>query len=255
MLDSTELAGIGHNHPPALPYDLAKFQLLELRAREIADAGADWIKLPSVDSEEHAGKANDFLAQVKSIEKETEAERKKQKAPHDAAGKAVDAAFKGLLAPLGKIADGVKPKLLDFARRKAAEEAAEKARLADEARQKQEEAARLAAQAEERGDVFGQAAAEEAAKDAEKMAKAAAKETKTQVKSATGGGRTMAMRTTWKVDQITNMNQAFSFFRDHERYGTAVRELFTRMAEAERRAVDGVNEIPGITFKEVETIA
>ncbi|MFV0411186.1 MAG: hypothetical protein ACK5LJ_16250, partial [Paracoccus sp. (in: a-proteobacteria)] len=143
----------------------------------------------------------------------------------------------------------------------AAEERAEKARLAEEARKAGEEAERLKAQAEARGDVFGQAEAEAAAKDAEKMAKAAAKETKTQIKSATGGGKTMAARTVWKAKLDPKeyrgraMNKAFSFFRDNPKYGHAVEELFIRMAEAERRSVDGVNKIPGIHFYPERSIA
>lgn len=102
--------------------------------------------------------------------------------------------------------------------------------------------------------MFGAAEAEAKAKDAEKMAKAAAKETKAQVKSATGGGRTMAVRVTHRAT-IDNPNKAFAWFRDHERYGQAMRELMVRMAEAERRSVDGVDEIPGITFTEERSIA
>ena len=254
MLDDSKEAGIGHNSGADLPYDVTKFQPLELRAREIADAGADWIKLPKIETEEQAQKANDFLAQVKKIEKDTEAERKAQKAPHEARAKAVDAAFKMLLDPLGKIAGPVKNKLLAFAQAKAEAERLEKARLAEEAREAEAEAARLKAQAEERGDVFGAAEAEAKAKDAEKMAKAAAKETKVQVKSATGGGRTMAVRVTHRAT-IDNPNKAFAWFRDHERYGQSLRELMVRMAEAERRSVDGVDEIPGITFTEERNIA
>lgn len=254
MLDEKNPAGFGHNSAASLPYDPDKFQPLELRAREIADAGAAWIKLAKIETEEQAQKANDFLAQVRKIEKDTDAERKLQKAPHDAAGKAVDAAFKGLLEPLGKIAGGVKPKLSAYLDEKRRAEEAEKARLAQEARKAAEEAAQKLAQAEARGDVFGQAEAEAAAKDAAKMVKAAAKPVKAQVASATGGGRTMAQRTTWRAD-IENMNKAFSWFRDHERYGQALRDLMIRMAEAERRSVEGVNEIPGVNFIEERSVA
>ena len=78
MLDDnpTETAGIGHNSGGSdLPYDPAAFQPLELRAREIADAGAAWITLPKIETEEQAQKANDFLAQVRKIENDTDAER------------------------------------------------------------------------------------------------------------------------------------------------------------------------------------
>ncbi len=51
MLDDSKEAGIGHNSGADLPYDLTKFQPLELRAREIADAGAAWIKLDKIETE------------------------------------------------------------------------------------------------------------------------------------------------------------------------------------------------------------
>ena len=166
----------------------------------------------------------------------------------------MDEAFNGLLAPLSLIANPVKVKLLAFAEAKAAEERAEKARLAEEARKAAEEAERLKAQAEARGDVFGQAEAEARAKEAAKMEKAAAKPVNTQIKSATGGGRTLSARVTYRAT-IDNLNKAFSFFRDHPKYGPAVTELFIRMAEAERRSAEGVNEIPGIKFREERNIA
>lgn len=256
MLDDSNAAGIGHNSGQDLPYDLAAFQPLEQRARDIADAGAAWIKLPQIETEEQAQKANDFLAQVKKIEKDTEAERKKQKAPHEMAGKAVDAAFKGLLDPLGKISGPIKTKLLAFTEAKAEAERKEKARQAEEARKEAEEAARLKVQAEARGDVFGQAEAEAKAKDAQKMAKAAAKETKTQVKSATGGGRTMAVRSV-KRAKITSINVAFAHFRDHPNpaYRDSLDAILIRMAEAELRRADGPEQIPGFEAYAERTIA
>ena len=256
MLDDSNAAGIGHNSGTDLPYDLTKFQPLEMRAREIADAGADWITLPKIETEEQAQKGNDFLAQVKKIEKDAEAERKAQKAPHDARAKAVDAAFKLLLDPLGKIAGPVKAKLLAFAEVKAEAERLEKARQAEEARKAAEEAERLKAQAEQRGDVFGQAEAEAKAKDAQKMAKAAAKETKTQVKSATGGGRTMAVRSV-KRAKITSINVAFAHFRDHPNpdFRASLESTLIRMAEGELRRADGPEQIPGFEAYAERTIA
>ena len=256
MLDENTPAPMGHNSGGNLPYDLAAFQPLELRAREIADAGAAWIKLDRIDTEDQAGKANDFLAQVKKIEKDADAERKKQKQPHADAGKAVDEAFKGLLDPLSKISGPVKAKLLAFAEIKAEQERREKALLAEAARQAEAEAARLLQQAQDRGDVFGEAEAEKAAKDSERMAKAAAKDTKTQIKSATGGGRTLSARTI-KRARIGNINKAFAHFRDHENrsYGEALETLLIRMSEAEFRRADGPDDIPGIEAYEERSIA
>ena len=104
--------------------------------------------------------------------------------------------------------------------------------------------------------MFGAAEAEAKAKEAEKMAKAAAKPVKTQIKSATGGSRTMAVRQI-KRARIVNINKGFAHFRDHPNrsYGEALETLLIRMAEAELRRADGPSEIPGFDPFIEETIA
>lgn len=137
---------------------------------------------------------------------------------------------------------------------KRIEEEKRKAADREEARRQQEEADRLRREAEARNDVIAQAQAEVAAKEAAKAAKAAAKPVKVNVASATGGGRTMAMRTNYRAE-AENMNRAFSFFRDHAEHGPKLQEFIERMAEAERRSKDGAKEIPGIIFHEERTAA
>nr|WP_111299397.1 hypothetical protein [Paracoccus saliphilus] len=251
-MDDQAVAGIGHNNP--LPYDAEAAAKLEGRVHELADAGGAWLDKGKVEDDEQAGKLNDFLTQARTCARDIEAARKEAKKPHDDAAKAVDVKFKTLAAPLEKLGLSLKSILTAFAAEKQRQLDEERRRQQEEARRKQEEADRLRREAEARNDVIAQAAAEEAAKAAEKEAKAAAKPARAQIASATGGGRTMATRTTYKAE-VENMNRAFSFFRDHAEHGPKIRALFEQLAEAERRSRDGAKEIPGITFQEIRSVA
>lgn len=245
-------ASMGHNSQ--LPYDPEVAEALEARVRDLADAGGAWLEQGPVDRDEQAGKLNDFMTQVRTCEKDIEAARKAAKKPHDDAAKAVDAKFKTLTVPLATLTAKLKAILSAFAAEKQRKLDEERRRQQEEARRQQEEADRLRREAEARNDVIAQAQAEEAAKEAAKAAKAAEKPVRAQIASATGGGRTMSSRVSHRAE-IESMNKAFSFFRDHEFWGPKLRETFQKMAEAERRDADGVNEIPGVTFHETRSVA
>lgn len=245
-------AGIGHNS--SLPYDPEVAERLEQRVRELADAGGAWLDQGKIEDDEQAGKLNDFITQTRKCEKEIEDARKAAKKPHDDAAKAVDSKFKTLATPLGTLSAKLKAILTEFATEKQRRLDEQKRLEREAARKAQEEADRLRREAEARNDVIAQAAAEEAAKEAAKAAKAAEKPVRAQIASATGGGRTMAQLVTYRAE-IENVNRAFGFFRDHPYFGPKLRETLQQMAEAERRAAEGVNEIPGVIFHEVRSVA
>lgn len=251
-MDDQALAGPGHNSQ--LPYDPDVVSILEGRVRELADAGGAWLDLGEIAEDEQAGKLNDFLTQARTCAKDIEAARKEAKKPHDDAAKAVDVKFKSLSVPLEKLGVSLKAMLTTFANEKQRRLDEERRIQQEAARRQQEEADRLRREAEVSNDVIAQAEAEERAKEAAKAAKAAEKPARAQIASATGGGRTMATRTTWKAE-VENMNKAFSFFRDHPEHGPKIRALFAQLAESERRSKDGADEIPGITFTEVRSVA
>lgn len=69
------------------------------------------------------------------------------------------------------------------------------------------------AQAAARGDISAQIDAEAALKDAEKAQKSAAKPVKARAGTATGAGRTMALRKQ-RVAEITNPRACFAAFKD-----------------------------------------
>lgn len=252
MDDQNPREHIGANHPP--PFDPDVVAAHETRVRELADAGGAWLDLGKIETEEQAGKLNDFINQARRAGKEIEDARKKAKEPHLEASKAVDTKFKSLTGPLDTLIAKLKRPLADYLAEKQRREDARKAEEREAARKAQEEADRLKREAEARNDVIAQVEAEEAAKAAAKATKQAEKPARANIASATGGGRTMSTRITYRAE-VENVNRAFSFFRDHEFWGPKLIETMQRMAEAERRDAEGVNEIPGVKFHEERSVA
>lgn len=241
-------AVIGDNRPPLFDPDvMAK---LLARSKELMDVGKAWEDLGKISTEEDAGKLNDFLAQARAQIKEIEAKRKEQKQPHMDAATAVDAAFNPLKTPvenMGKKLAAMQTAYLTEKQRKLDEQrAAERA----EAKRKQDEADAAAAKAAEEGDAIAAAQAEQAQKDAAKEVKQTSKPAVARVASGSGGGRTASLRT-YHVATLDRALPAIAWFRDNRPEGWAkIEALLVQLAEAERRSVDGVKEIPGVTFTE-----
>ena len=240
---------IGHNNPP--PYDPAVLGGLESEIAQWADAAGEWLDLGEVETDAQAGHLSDFVAGANALKKRVEDARKAAKKPHDEAGRAVQAAFAVPATKIERAVEKAKKLLGPFlARKKAEAEAAKREAMAaaEKARKEAEEKARQAAA---RNDISGEVEAEKALKDAEKARKAASREAKAQVKSVSGGGRTMSLRTT-RSAEITNINQVFMHYRDRPE----VADLLTRLATADVRAKD-VDEttIPGIRITETQTAA
>ena len=254
-MDDQSMAGTGHNNPP--PYDPEVVEKLQSRIRELADAGGAWLDLGKIETDEQAGKVNDFLTQARTAYKDVEAARKKAKQPHLDAGTKVDSTFKALTAPLEKLAAKLKKPLADFQAEKQRKLDEEKRIEQEEAKRQQDEADRLKREAEARNDVIAQAEAEEAAKAAAKAAKAAAKPAKAQIASATGGGRTMSARTTYraKLEDHSAARRAFSFVLNDPDSSPAICSEIERLCTAARRRKDGPTEIPGVTWIEERTVA
>ena len=237
----------GHNAPP--PYDADALAALKAEVVGCQTAAADWRKV-EITAQHDAEKANDFLTGVRGLFKRVDGQRKADKAPHDTAAKAVDAAFKPLIEALTAIGDEIKAKLTAFAvaEERRQREAAEAARRAaeEEARRAQEEAARAAA----RGDILAEMEAQAAADAAEK-AKAERAPVKAGIASSTGAGRTAALRTIREAE-ITNILLLFGHYRQHP----DVAATLLRLANADIRAAKGADPaIPGITIIEKKAVA
>lgn len=245
--DTNERATIGGNNPPAYdPETFAKFDAALGRFNEAAKA---WLELKAVDSPDRAEKLNDFLGGAKKLKGQIEKARKTDKKVHLDAGKAVDAAYNGLAATLSKVDAKIRPKLDEYMRAEAAKAAKIKAEEERIAREAEAEARRKAEEAAaNENDMRAQQEAEAAAKEAEVAAKAAKKPAKTQVGSATGGGRTASLRT-YREAEIVAISQVFIHYRERPE----VHDLLKRLADADIRAADvDHSKIPGIKIKETQ---
>jgi hypothetical protein len=241
--DAEDPPPAGHNNPP--PYDPVQLEEAAAKTAEFLDAGDAWLDLKEIASAEQAEKLTDFVGGARKVYKAVDELRKRAKAPHDAAAKAVQDAFTPLLDRLEAAVKKVKPlqtawllKLEEIDRQRRAEAAAE-------ARRKAEEAERLASQAQSRNDIAGEVRAAELQKEADKLQKLANRTDGPKAASATGGGRTMALRDQ-RSAEITNINLLFVHFRE----APEVRDVLQRLANAEIRSSqwDG-KDLPGTTTK------
>jgi hypothetical protein len=258
-------ATIGHNRPPeTIPFDetpegLAYLMTQEgqdwrarkIRVDELAAIGNRWVKeRPEITDADMAGKLEGFLEQARKEFNAVDADRKKYKKPHDDAAKLVDSRFNPLATVLDTIAKLLKPRRAAWLlkeekrladERRAAEEAAIKAML-------EEEAARQAALSGE-GDVIANTiAADEARRKAdEALAATVAAPTRATVKSDYGA-RAASLPARW-VARVTDLDKAFAHYRANPK----VLEVLTLLASAEARG--GSRAIPGCEVYDANRVA
>lgn len=205
-------AVMGGNFPP--PFDPSIFAACETKVADFMDAAREWLALEAIKTVEQSGRLTDFVSGARDAYKQIDQARKDAKKPHDEAGKAVQAAFSPLLEKIERAMDRVKALQNDYLRRVAEEERAARAKAAAEAAEKQRAAEEAAKAAAASNDIAAEVEAERMAKEAEEAAKAAARETRANAGSATGAGRTMALRKIRRAE-IVNQNQVYMHFRDH----------------------------------------
>lgn len=230
-----------------LPYDPVIHESLRLNVTAFCDAAGAWADLKQINSTAQSERLTDFVAGARGLFKKADEARKKAKSIHDARGAAVQKAFTPLLDKLERIATMMKAMQTDWLLREDARIKAEQRKAQEEADQKRREAEAAQAAAAARNDVSGQVDAEAALKDADDAAKAAARETKAQSGSATGGGRTMALRTQ-AYAQIDNLRAVFMHFEGRDE----VKDVLQRLADA---AIRGGEAVPGATRQERKVAA
>lgn len=284
MTDATELPERGHNNPPegilpilppteadekaraealarakgalaedeAPAFDLKTFSDLEASTLLFCDAAGEWKRIEKITTTTQSERLTDFVTGARGLFKKVDTARKDAKAPWDAGGKKVQDAFTPLLAKLEAVAKQMKLMQGDWLVREDARIAEEKRVAAEAAARQREAAERLAAQAAARDDISAAVDAEAALKEAEKAEKAAAKPTKARAGSATGGGRTMALRTQ-KVANISNFRACYAHFQNDP----AVREVLQRLADAAARGGMSADRalMAGFTIEEKVTSA
>ena len=141
-----------HNNPPAdlLVGDALRDKLrdenyeLIQRRDQLLDAAA---RIPSIDSDDVAGKVSDYVKQLTALVKASETQRTGAKEPYLEGGRNVDGFFKAITDPVEKVKTDVQRKLTIYLREKEEAERRERIRLERLAREAAELAAKEAAEA------------------------------------------------------------------------------------------------------------
>ncbi len=225
----TENPNIGHNRPPE-DADPITARLTEdhasLLARRDELSGAFERVPETIDDEETAGKAADFIKQISACTKNADKARVDEKEPYLDGGRKVDGFFKsGVMEPLDKIKKAVSARLTAYQRKKDEEE---RRRREEEARKAREEEERARKEAEERAaalaeeeDLDAAIAAEESAKKAaaaaEQSSRAASVNAAETSRTRSGNGSVASLRTEWKhrEDSLDRAAIDLEALRDH----------------------------------------
>ncbi len=227
-----EQTAIGHNKPPAFRPEI--IEGFEPKVQDFADAAGAWLDLGEIETEAQAEKLNDFIKGCRGLHTKIRAEFTVDKKPHLDAGNAVGAAYNPLTDTLKRAKDRVEPLLTRWSVKKAAAEKKARDDAIAAAAAEQAAAQKLLDEAAKRNDVAGEAEAEQAAKDATKAAAIAARTTTTgRVASATGGGRTAALRT-YRTATVTSLRQAFLALEAE--HGGDFRKMIALLANQHLRA-------------------
>lgn len=238
-----------HNFPP--PYDPDKLEAARVAVTDFNGAAKEWLDLKSLETAGQSQRLTDFVAGARKLAKKIDATRDDQKRPHDERAKAVQSAFKPLLDAVSAMIDRVKPLQEDWLKRVRDEEEkrrAEERQRAEAERLAAEEARKAAAAT---NDVAGQVEAERWAKEAAAVEAVASKEVRVSAGSATGSGRTMALRKTYEVE-ITNPLSVFMRYRSHPDVIETLRRLVS--ADVRSAGYDG-SPIDGAKITVRETVA
>lgn len=238
----------GHNLPPA--YDPEAYGELEGRVAQFADAGGDWIQQigDEITSDEQSSQLHDMIAGAKKLRKEAEEKRKAATKPYRDAVDSVNTAFGRLTHRLEKIVKTLEPLQTKWLRKKQEELDEERRREREQAEEEQRRARELEAQAQARGDLQGQADAEQAQQEAEKAAKKLEKAApaRARVESASGGAKAGSLRT-YRTARITNLRLAFMHYQATPEGEAALTECLQKLAAADVRAAKGADvRIPGV---------
>lgn len=239
----------GHNNPP--PYDPDVFADLVRASDDFINASQKWLDLEAIADETTAQTLADQISGLRGLYKKAETARTTAKEPHLEAGRKIDKDFGDIKKKLEVCAERLKKKLEPWLQEKARREEEARRAREEEARRAREEAERLEREAQAANNLQAEFEAEAARAAAEEAEREAKRKESANVKSASGAGRTVALRTIRQVE-ITNVRLLFMHYQD----APEVRAALQRLAEADVRSskVDHT-AIPGILVTEKRVAA
>lgn len=218
---------VGHNQPPT---DESAFLVeLETRHAELLDRRAELVdaaeRAPeTIEDEETAGKAADYIKQLTAHEKTADRARTDEKAPYLSRGKWVDGFFKSTAVEgIAAVKKTMTDRLTAYQRRVAAEE---RRRREEEERRQREEAERQRREAEERAAaaeteedleaaVQAEQQADEAQEQAERAERASQAGAADMSRSHSSAGTVASLRTTWQCTAYDPVTVDLEALRQH----------------------------------------
>jgi len=233
--DPSAIAGLGHNQPPATPFDAIRQEI-----EDLFDEAKNWADGEAIASQEMHDEIERLRAAIHEAGKRADALRVEEKKPLDEQVKAIQDRYNVYIQPKRGKVDMAKAALDDlltpWRTKVAKEKAAEAARITKEA-----EAARVAAQEAIRAS-SGNLAAREEAESLLQDAKALEKTARRADKAATTG---TGLRTTYRAELVSIDEALDHYWKTHQ---SSFEELVLGLAANDVRF--GVRTIPG--FKVIE---
>lgn len=222
--------------------------------------GADVYEQRGDLDDDTAERANDYIAGLKQLSREAEQARVAEKAPHLAAGKAVDASWDAIKSRISKLIDTVQPRLDRFLKEKQARQRRE----AEEAARKQREAEQAARDAAAAAAAADNASARIAAQEREESARRIADEeaaraqrlsAPVRVASATGLARTKSL-TTERTPVLVSMAQALQHYKAEPELSALLLKFAARdlRGAPTLRGKKTIPQIPGIRWEEDQVL-
>ena len=232
--------------------NMTPFEALALNLDDLLLEARNWADGNAAETQEQVDAIAELIDGLSGGSKALEAERVKEKKPHDDAVKAIQDRYNVYLAPTSnKTVKGKVPLAIEalnaakrpFLLKREQEIEAERHKAREEAEAKAQQAAEAARQASA-SDLSAQEAADALLREAEQAQKAAKEADKAKA-HAYGSGKAQGLRTKW-VAEVTDLNAATKFYwrTNPEAFAQLVQKLADDDARQNRRSAEGV------TFKE-----
>lgn len=235
------IATIGHNNPPATPFDECEKKVFDL-----FDEAKNFLDGEAITTQDMADAVSKLLDMIRKAKKEADDFRAAEKKPHDEAAKAVQEKWKPLITRCDLAADAAKRAITLYL--EAVER--EKRAKAEAARREAEEKAKAAQEAlrASRDDLDAREHAERMLEEAKKADAAAGRAEKDKAQGK-GGARAVSLRTTYVVDiQDYQALAAHVWRKDCE----ALTAWLDKYAASKVRA--GARALPGVHVREVKGV-
>lgn len=238
------MSTIGHNNPPADPFDLSKDEIDGLY-----EEARLWLDGEPISTQGQADDLSNLLNMVRAAEKRAEDARKAEKQPHLDAGRAVDARYKPLTERTKAASGAIKTALTPWLQKQEAEKRAREEAARREAEEKRR-AAEEAMRARDAANLEDRERAEQAVQEAKKAEQAASKAAKDRGRASGGLGRAVGLRTRGEVE-VTDATAMIKHYWQTRQDDLV--EFAKGLAERDMRA--GAIDIPGVKIIEKQEAA